>query len=160
MLKRNRNLFTSGEDNMVLRGVNLYGEKQWMLLSDRFLPERSVNIISQRYGTLCYMLYKTRGVKIDEDGELTEPPRPDSVDDLDMEKVEKLEKVPPPAIINVHRWSMDEDLALLHAVPLFGTMWAEISVRLLPHRDRGHIRKRYQVLQRRVKATGRCLNCC
>jgi hypothetical protein len=29
LLRCNRNLFTSGEDNLVLRGVNLYGEKQW-----------------------------------------------------------------------------------------------------------------------------------
>jgi hypothetical protein len=69
LLKRNRNLFTSGEDNLVLRGVNLYGEKQWMLISDRFMPERSINSISQRHGTLCYMLYKSRGVEIDEYGE-------------------------------------------------------------------------------------------
>jgi hypothetical protein len=32
-------------------------------------------------------------------------------------------------------------------------MWAEIGARLLPHRDRGHLRKRYQVLERRVKAS-------
>jgi len=156
MLKRNRNLFTSGEDNLVLRGVNLYGEKQWMLIADRFLPERSVNIISQRYGTLCYMLYKSQGIKIGINGELVEAKKLSSVDDLDangMAEIEKLKKVPPPAILNVHRWSMEEDFALLKAVPVLGSMWAEIKERLLPHRDRGHIRKRYQVLDRRVKAT-------
>ena len=31
--------------------------------------------------------------------------------------------------------------------------WAELGARLIPHRDRGHLRKRYQVLERRVKAT-------
>lgn len=133
--------------------VNRYGEKQWILISDRFMPERSINIISQRHGTLCYMLYKSRGIEIDEFGELAEPPKHDSVDDVDAEALKTLEKVPPPAILNVHRWSMDEDLILLRAVPLFGPMWAEIRVRLLPHRDRGHIRKRYQVLERRIKAT-------
>lgn len=42
LFRRNRNLFTSGEDNLVLRGVNLYGEKQWMLIADRFIPDRSI----------------------------------------------------------------------------------------------------------------------
>jgi len=35
-------------------------------------------------------------------------------------------------------------------VPAMGTQWAEIGTRFMPHRDRGHIRKRYQVLQRRI----------
>mmetsp|Transcript_56845 Transcript_56845/g.84564 ORF Transcript_56845/g.84564 Transcript_56845/m.84564 type:complete len:706 (-) Transcript_56845:565-2682(-) len=56
-------------------------------------------------------------------------------------------------MFNVHRWSLEEDITLLKAVPLMGHMWAEVSSRLIPHRDRGHLRKRYQVLERRVKAT-------
>jgi hypothetical protein len=72
---------------------------------------------------------------------------------VDIDAAKALKKVFPPAILNVHRWSLDEDLILLKAVPVFGPMWAEIRVRLLPHRDRGHIRKRYQVLERRIKAT-------
>jgi hypothetical protein len=154
-LRRNRNLFTSGEDNLVLRGVNLYGEKQWILIADRYLPDRSVNIISQRYSKLCVMLYKAHGIDIDPKGNLLEPPKLESVDDIDEEKVKelRLKSVDPPAILNVHRWSLEEDLALLKAVPLMGHMWAELGARLIPHRDRGHLRKRYQVLERRVKAT-------
>lgn len=154
-LRRNRNLFTSGEDNLVLRGVNLYGEKQWILIADRYLPDRSVNIISQRYSKLCVMLYKAHGVNIDSKGNLKEPPKLESVDDIDNNKVKEvgLKKVEPPAILNVHRWSLEEDLSLLKAVPIMGHMWAELGARLIPHRDRGHLRKRYQVLERRVKAT-------
>ena len=154
-LRRNRNLFTSGEDNLVLRGVNLYGEKQWILIADRYLPDRSVNIISQRYSKLCVMLYKANGVDIDSNGNLREPPKLESVDDIDNAKVNELglKAVDPPAILNVHRWSLEEDLTLLKAVPLMGHMWAELGARLIPHRDRGHLRKRYQVLERRVKAT-------
>lgn len=154
-LRRNRNLFTSGEDNLVLRGVNLYGEKQWILIADRYLPDRSVNIISQRYSKLCVMLYKAHGIDIDAKGNLIEPPKLESVDDIDDEKVKelRLKAVDPPAILNVHRWSLEEDLTLLKAVPLMGHMWAELGARLIPHRDRGHLRKRYQVLERRVKAT-------
>mmetsp|Transcript_23340 Transcript_23340/g.57431 ORF Transcript_23340/g.57431 Transcript_23340/m.57431 type:complete len:1134 (+) Transcript_23340:172-3573(+) len=154
-LRRNRNLFTSGEDNLVLRGVNLYGEKQWILIADRYLPDRSVNIISQRYSKLCVMLYKAHGITIDETGCLEEPPKLESVDDIDDAKVKDLglKTVDPPAILNVHRWSLEEDLTLLKAVPLMGHMWAELGARLIPHRDRGHLRKRYQVLERRVKAT-------
>ncbi|KAL3931505.1 MAG: hypothetical protein SGBAC_011274, partial [Bacillariaceae sp.] len=154
-LRRNRNLFTSSEDNLVLRGVNLYGEKQWILIADRYLPDRSVNIISQRYSKLCVMLYKAHGIAIDEKGCLHEPPKLESVDDIDEEKVNDLglNTVVPPAILNVHRWSLEEDLTLLKAVPLMGHMWAELGARLIPHRDRGHLRKRYQVLERRVKAT-------
>jgi hypothetical protein len=153
ILRRNRNLFTSGEDNLVLRGVNLYGEKQWVLLGDRFLPDRSVNIISQRYSKLCLLLYKANGILINDKGMLETPPKMESVDDVDEAVAAKLEKVSPPAVLNVHRWSMEEDLTMLKAVPVFGTMWAEIAARYLPHRDRGHIRKRYLVLQRRIKAT-------
>lgn len=152
-LKKNRNLFTAGEDNLVLRGVNLYGEKQWILIADRFLPERSVNIISQRYAKLCFLLYKAHGIKIDKAGNLEDPPKLESVDDLDEEQVAKLHRVPPPAILNVHRWSIEEDLTLLKAVAVMGSMWAELRARLIPHRDRGHLRKRYQVLERRMKAT-------
>jgi hypothetical protein len=152
-LRRNKVLFTSGEDNLILRGVNLYGEKQWALISDRFLPDRSHNVISQRYSKLCYMLYRANGISIDSDGNLEKPPKLDSPDDLDERAVSRLKKVEPPAILNVHRWSMEEDLTLLKAVPQFGHMWAELGARLIPHRDRGHLRKRYQVLERRVKAT-------
>ncbi|GAX16492.1 hypothetical protein FisN_7Lh209 [Fistulifera solaris] len=152
ILRKNRNLFTFGEDNLVLQGVNLYGEKQWILLADRLLPDRSVNIISQRYAKLCVMLFKANGVVIDDEGNLEAPAKYDNFDDVDEKKARLLRRVPAPAILNVHRWSLQEDITTLKAVPIFGTMWAEISSRYLPHRDRGHIRKRYLVLQRRIKA--------
>jgi Myb-like DNA-binding domain len=153
ILRKNRNYFTAGEDNLVFRGVNLYGEKQWLLIADRFLPERSVNIISQRYAKLSFLLFQVHGISIDVGGNLSPPPKLDSVDDIDENELMKLHKVPPPAILNVHRWSMEEDITLLKAVALMGSMWAEIRARLIPHRDRGHLRKRYQVLERRIKAT-------
>ncbi len=152
ILRKNRNLFTFGEDNLVLQGVNLYGEKQWILLADRLLPDRSVNIISQRYAKLCVMLFKANGVVIDDEGNLEAPAKHDNVDDVDEKRACQLRRVPAPAILNVHRWSLQEDITTLKAVPIYGTMWAEISSRYLPHRDRGHIRKRYLVLQRRIKA--------
>jgi len=154
-VRRTKGIFTSAEDNLVLRGVNLYGEKQWILIADRYLPDRSVNSISQRYSKLCLLLYKAHGIQIDPKGNLEKPPKLESVDDIDEEKVRalKLTTVEPPAILNVHRWSFEEDLTLLKAVPLMGHMWAELGARLMPHRDRGHLRKRYQVLERRVKAT-------
>ncbi|CAB9501747.1 expressed unknown protein [Seminavis robusta] len=152
--RRFKSIFTSGEDNLLLRGVNLYGEKQWVLIADRFLPDRSINVISQRYSKLCVMLYKANGIKIDKvTGDLLTPPKLESVDDIDDEKVALIKKPKAPAILNVHRWSIEEDLTLLRAVPLMGHMWAEIGARLIPHRDRGHLRKRYQVLERRAKAT-------
>jgi Myb-like DNA-binding domain len=153
ILRKNRNFFTAGEDNLVLRGVNLYGEKQWVLIADRFLPERSINIISQRYAKLSYMLFKANGIQIDKNGNLPNPPKLESIDDLNEEQLSSLQKVQPPAILNVHRWSMEEDLTLLKAVAMMGSMWAEVRARYIPHRDRGHLRKRYQVLERRIKAT-------
>ena len=152
-LRRFKTLFTSGEDNLVLRGVNLYGEKQWILIADRYLPDRTINNISQRYSKLCVMLYKAHGIAIDNNGNLETPPKLESVEDIDDEKVALIKKAAAPAILNVHRWSLEEDLTLLKAVPLMGHMWAELGARLIPHRDRGHLRKRYQVLERRVKAT-------
>ena len=128
--------------------MNLYGEKQWILIGDRYLPDRSVNIISQRYAKLSVMLYKAHGIQIDSEGMLLEPPKLESVDDIDEQKIKAvgLKLVEPPAILNVHRWSLEEDLTLLKAVPIMGHMWAELGARLIPHRDRGHLRKRYQVL--------------
>jgi len=42
-------------------------------------------------------------------------------------------------------------VAILRAVPAVGgSRWADIATSLLPHRDRWHIRKRFQVLQRRL----------
>lgn len=110
-------------DNLVLRGVNLYGEKQWVLIADRFLPDRSINIISQRYSKLCVMLYKANGIWIDSSGNLKKPPRLESVEDIDDEKVLLVHKPRAPHILNVHRWSLEEDLALMRAVPLMGHMW-------------------------------------
>eukprot|EP00559_Dactyliosolen_fragilissimus_P004084 CAMPEP_0184860388 /NCGR_PEP_ID=MMETSP0580-20130426/5288_1 /TAXON_ID=1118495 /ORGANISM="Dactyliosolen fragilissimus" /LENGTH=1649 /DNA_ID=CAMNT_0027357477 /DNA_START=36 /DNA_END=4985 /DNA_ORIENTATION=+ len=152
--RRNRNQFTTAEDNLLLRGVNLFGEKEWLLISDRYLPDRSVSAISQRYARLCMLLYRANGINIDKEGELDPPPEhPNGADDFDEEAISKLSSVSVPANFNVHRWSLEEDITLLKAVPLMGHMWAEVAMRLIPHRDRGHLRKRYQVLQRRVKAS-------
>ena len=154
LVRKNRSQFTSAEDNLVLRGVNLYGEKEWLMLSDRFLPDRSVSAISQRYSRLCLLIYRAAGVRIGANGDLDPPPKhPNGAEDFDTEAISKIPPVEPPARFNVHRWSLDEDITLLKAVPIMGYMWAEIGNRLVKHRDRGHLRKRYQVLERRVKAT-------
>lgn len=151
-LRKHTKFLTCGEDNLILRGVNLYGEKEWELIQDRFLQDRTVHDISKRYFKLCLMLYKGNGIHIDDKGELEEPPKFESVDDVDEAKASSLAKVDPPAVLNVRRWSIAEDLTLLKAVPIFGTMWAEVAARYIPHRDRGHLRKRFQVLQRRIRA--------
>ena len=154
LFRRNRNLFSAGEDNLVLRGVNLYGEKQWNLIAGRYLPERSIHVISQRYNKVCMMIYMANGVKIDEQGRLEKP----AVVSEEMTAkqsafLDKLEPLHPPAILNVHRWSLKEDLMLLKSVPVLGNCWAKLGSSLIPYRDRGHLRKRYQVLERRVKST-------
>jgi len=150
-LKKNRNQFTAGEDNLILRGVNLYGEKEWVLISDRFLPDRVVNAISQRYNRLCFLIYKAHGIRIDDQGKLGLIPVHDKgAETFDEEAISKIKRATPPTTMNVHRWTLEEDITLLRAVPLMGNMWAEICNRLMPHRDRGHIRKRYQVLERRI----------
>ena len=118
MLRRSKSTFTAGEDNLVLRGVNLYGEKQWMLISERFLPERTVNNISQRFSKLQYLLFKSQGVFIDDNGKLAQPPKLESIDDINEAALANLQPVEPPAILNVHRWSTDEDLLLLKLVPI------------------------------------------
>jgi len=149
-LRRNKHSFTAGEDNLILRGVNLYGEKEWCLVSDRFLPDRIVNSISQRYNKLCFLIFKANGIEIDKDGKM--PPIPSLVKGtaLDPAKVAAISIPRAPTTMNVHRWTLEEDIAMLKAVPVMGNAWADISTRLMPHRDRGHIRKRFQVLQRRI----------
>lgn len=153
ILRKNKTVFTTGEDNLVLRGVNLYGERQWTLISDRFLPDRNDQIISQRHAKLSVLIFKANGVVIDAQGKLPPPPKYRSIDEVDGRQLSRIPRVDPPAILNVHRWSIAEDLTILRAVPILGTMWAELSNRLLPHRDRAHIRKRYEVLERRIKAS-------
>merc|ERR1712232_337177 len=114
-----------------------------MGISDRFLPDRSVSIISQRYSRLCYLFYKASGVQIDPHGNLPTPPV--IVDDnFDENAISQLNLVKAPLTYDVHRWSLEEDLTLLKSVPIFGNNWAVIRCRLIPHRDRGHLRKRYQ----------------
>eukprot|EP00581_Thalassiosira_minuscula_P006248 CAMPEP_0183745226 /NCGR_PEP_ID=MMETSP0737-20130205/66131_1 /TAXON_ID=385413 /ORGANISM="Thalassiosira miniscula, Strain CCMP1093" /LENGTH=1010 /DNA_ID=CAMNT_0025980885 /DNA_START=93 /DNA_END=3124 /DNA_ORIENTATION=+ len=149
-LRKSRHAFTAGEDNLILRGVNLYGEKEWCLVSDRFLPDRVVNSISQRYNKLCFLIYKANGIEIDEKGKLGVIPTFPKGATYDESKVNKISPARAPTTMNVHRWTLEEDIAILKAVPIMGNLWAEICTKLMPHRDRGHIRKRYQVLQRRI----------
>jgi len=149
-LRKNRHTFSAGEDNLILRGVNLYGEKEWCLVSDRFLPDRVVNSISQRYNKLCFLIYKANGIKIDEKGKLGPIPTFPKGATYDISKINTIRPARAPTTMNVHRWTLEEDVAILKAVPIMGNLWAEICTQLMPHRDRGHIRKRYQVLQRRI----------
>ena len=149
-LRRNRHSFTAGEDNLIMRGVNLYGEKEWCLVSDRFLPDRVVNSISQRYNKLCYLIYKANGIEIDDKGKLPTIPSMPKGTVYDMSKLAMVIPARAPTTMNVHRWTLEEDIAVLKATPIMGNAWAEIATRLMPHRDRGHIRKRFQVLQRRI----------
>lgn len=149
-LRKSRNQFTAGEDNLILRGVNLYGEKEWVLVSDRFLPDRPVNQIAQRYNRLCFLIYKASGISIGDKGELPPLPKLSKNGTYNEEKANEIPPAAAPTTMNVHRWTLEEDLAILRAVPIMGNSWADISSKFMPHRDRGHIRKRYQVLERRI----------
>jgi len=149
-LRKNRHCYTAGEDNLILRGVNLYGEKEWCLVSDRFLPDRVVNSISQRYNKLCFLIYRANGIKIDEQGKLVPIPTFSKGSSYDVLRSVNIRPARSPTTMNVHRWTLEEDVAILRAVPVMGKSWTHICSKLMPHRDRGHIRKRYQVLQRRI----------
>jgi hypothetical protein len=136
----------------------LYGEKEWVLVSDRFLPDRPVNGISQRYHRLCFLIYKSNGIFIDDVGKLAPLPTfkkgsaaaEDEAAERTQEAIRKIKPPEAPTTMNVHRWTMEEDVAILKSVPMMGNQWAEICNHIIPHRDRGHIRKRYQVLERRI----------
>ena len=125
-------------------------EKEWCLVSDRFLPDRVVNSISQRYNKLCYLIYRANGIEIDDKGKLPTIPTMPKGTVYDMSKLAMVTPARAPTTMNVHRWTLEEDIAVLKATPIMGNSWAEIATRLMPHRDRGHIRKRFQVLQRRI----------
>jgi hypothetical protein len=137
---------------------NLYGEKEWVLVSDRFLPDRPVNGISQRYHRLCFLIYKSNGIFIDDVGKLAPLPTfkkgsaaaEEEAAERTQEAIRKIKPPEAPTTMNVHRWTMEEDVAILKSVPMMGNQWAEICNHIIPHRDRGHIRKRYQVLERRI----------
>ena len=119
------------------------------------MPDRPVNNISQRYHRLCFLIYKSNGIHIDDDGKLAPLPtfkkgEEEAAALKISEAVLKVKPPAPPSTMNVHRWTMEEDVAILKAVPIMGNQWAEICNHIIPHRDRGHIRKRYQVLERRI----------
>ena len=109
--------------------------------------------ISQRYWRLCLLIYKGQGIVIDDKGDLQLPPaHPGGSSDFDEELIARtLKLVPKPIEFGLYRWSLEEDIMLLKAVPIMGRMFSEIVKRFIPHRDRGALRKRYQVLERRVK---------
>ena len=127
----------------------MYGEKEWSIISDRFMPDRGVNVISQRYARLCVLLYEAHGIHINDNGNLNTPTK----EDLNESSIAHIKPAMAPSFTNVLRWSLDEDITIMKAVPIMGHAWADIASRLIPHRERGHLRKRYQVLERRVKAT-------
>ena len=124
-----------------------------MFISDRFLPDRSVSIIAQRYWRLCLLIYRGHNIYIDHNGSFKKPPvLPNGADDFDERAIaQTLKPVKQPVAFGLYRWSMEEDILLLKAVPLMGRLFAEIGKRFIPYRDRGALRKRYQVLERRVK---------
>ena len=138
--------------SIIHKTQNLYGEKEWVFISDRFLPDRTVSTIAQRYWRLCLLIYKGNGIDIDHQGKLQERNTPNGIEDLDEKAIKAaLKPVQKPGVYGLYRWSMEEDLLLLKSVPLMGRMFAEIGKRFIPYRDRGALRKRYQVLERRVK---------
>ncbi|GKY90700.1 hypothetical protein MPSEU_000043400 [Mayamaea pseudoterrestris] len=156
MLRRHRNLLTAAEDSLILRGVNLFGEKQWEMVRDRFLPDRIGTVISRRYNKLSVIVFRAFGVQIDEEGDLplvaTVYKSVEQMSSSTRQQLRLLKSVDAPAIYNVHRWDFEEDVVLLKGVALLGTSWAVIKATYLPHRDRTHIRKRYEVLARRFKS--------
>ncbi len=99
------------------------------------------------------LIYIGQGVAIDEKGSLQTPPaHPGGVQDFDEDLIARvLKPVQKPIEYGLYRWSLEEDVMLLKAVPIMGRMFSEIVKRFIPHRDRGALRKRYQVLERRVK---------
>ena len=98
------------------------------------------------------LIYKGHSIDIDRNGKLQERSTPNGVEDLDEKAIKAaLKPVQKPGVYGLYRWSMEEDLLLLKAVPLMGRLFAEIGKRFIPYRNRGALRKRYQVLERRVK---------
>ena len=113
------------------------------MISNRFLPNRKFVNVAQRYSKLCVLIYKANGVPIDDVGNILQ---------CDDDKFYSLQPLTAPLNFGLYRWSMEEDLVLLKSVPRMGKVYSEIGKRFIPYRDRGALRKRFQVLQRRVKS--------
>ena len=62
----NPHAFTSAEDALILRGRNLFGEREWYLVAGRFMPERlglsSSKAILQRHELLSCLIFEASGV--------------------------------------------------------------------------------------------------
>lgn len=88
-------------------------------------------------------MYKACGIYVSDNGDLAFGSGGEAT---------SITEVSAPAKFDVNRWSFEEDVALLKAVPIVGHNWADINKKWIKHRNRGHLRKRYQVLERRIKA--------
>lgn len=135
----------------------MYGEKQWAMLSDRFLPCRTFSEVAHRYSKMSVLIYIANGVHVDDEGKLADCPTDSNGNSVSCSEYDEdfinanLKQVEEPEQYGLYRWTMEEDIMLLKAVPLLGKVYAEIGKILIPHRHRGALRKRYQALERRVK---------
>lgn len=115
-------LHTRSEDNLIMRGRNIFGEKSWLDVVNRFFPGVGYKTIFHRHETLSCRILRGHGVNFNnadlETSSTKVAPGVLANNSLDIlnESRYGLRLVAMPNNYELHRWSLEEDLMLMRAV--------------------------------------------
>jgi hypothetical protein len=121
--------FTRAEDQLLLSAVAELGERQFHVVSERYLPNRTTHALNQRHSFLLKRLCDDRVAK---GGPVVMQNTPAGED-------------------NVDHWLSAWDTELFYAYKLKGNQWAILSSLVLPWRNRSVVRQRIHALERKFK---------
>jgi len=123
--------FTRSEDKLLMQGRNLFGEKEWGLVAQRFFQDTTTNPIYEvkrlynRHDELCYKLVQSNNILLDSSGSpLIAGAMPIALcpdGDLDFwfqrhARGLEMHPIKEPYLKGLHRWTIEEDVMLLRAV--------------------------------------------
>lgn len=104
---------TQSEDNLILRGRNIFGEKSWDVVAARFFPDASIKTIARRHEALSYRIMCNKNA---------------IASNFDLEQAHAIGPglsnnhhylqpfVRRPDNFNPQRWTLEEDLILMMAI--------------------------------------------
>ena len=126
-----RSVFTSAEDDLLLRGLIHVGhvpgsmtssDTVWAIIHEKFLPSKDKQLLEFRYTQLL----NSAGPEGDR-----------------FKKCAKLMKDRGKA---APKWSLEEDIDLLKGFQVYGDKWHMINLYFLPHRSRRELKSRWGAL--------------
>lgn len=123
--------FTRSEDKLLMQGRNLFGEKEWGLVAQRFFLDTTTNPIYEvkrlynRHDELFYKILQSNNILLDSSGSpLIAGAMPIALcpdGDLDFwfqrhARGLDMRPIKEPYLKGLHRWTIEEDVMLLRAV--------------------------------------------